>query len=51
MSGWLESDEERWDDAVDVVIRELRGGEGFDESEGGKGVRLRFVANVAVAKK
>ncbi|KAF8861795.1 hypothetical protein BDZ45DRAFT_713164 [Acephala macrosclerotiorum] len=51
VSGWLESDEERWDEAVDVVVRELRGGDGFAEVKGGSGVRLRFVANVAVARK
>ncbi|CZR63210.1 uncharacterized protein PAC_13107 [Phialocephala subalpina] len=49
-SGWLESDEQNWDRALGVVVEELKKGEGFEELDGG-GLRLRFVAHVAVARK
>jgi ubiquinone/menaquinone biosynthesis C-methylase UbiE len=49
-SGWLESDEHKWDEAVDIVKEELRKTEGFEELEGGR-MRLKFVANIAVATK
>ena len=48
--GWLKSDEENWDRAVDIVVEELKKTVGFEPVEGGK-ARLRFVANIAVATK
>jgi ubiquinone/menaquinone biosynthesis C-methylase UbiE len=49
-AGWTEADEERWDDAVEVVKRELRKTDGFKLLDDGRAV-LKFVANVAVATK
>jgi len=49
-AGWLKSDEERWDEAIAIFVRELRKTEGFEELEDGR-ARLRFMANVATATK
>ncbi|KAF1950208.1 S-adenosyl-L-methionine-dependent methyltransferase [Byssothecium circinans] len=49
-AGWLESDELRWDEAVAIVKEELRKREGYKELDGGR-LQLRFVANVAIARK
>jgi len=49
-AGWLESDEKGWDEAVQLIVQELRKTGGFQQFEDGK-ARLRFVANVAVATK
>jgi ubiquinone/menaquinone biosynthesis C-methylase UbiE len=48
--GWLESDVERWEEAIAVVKRELRKSEGTRLLDGGK-MQLRFVANIAIAVK
>ncbi|KAF2728828.1 hypothetical protein EJ04DRAFT_476736 [Polyplosphaeria fusca] len=48
--GWLKSDEENWDRAIEVVKTELRNGEGFEELKGGRS-KIKFVANIAVATK
>jgi ubiquinone/menaquinone biosynthesis C-methylase UbiE len=48
--GWLESDEERWNEAVEIVKAELRKTDGFQELDDGR-LKLKFVANVAVATK
>ncbi|KAI0516911.1 S-adenosyl-L-methionine-dependent methyltransferase [Xylaria bambusicola] len=48
--GWLHSDEENWDNAINVVKQELRKTEGYQQLPGGKNL-LKFVANVAVATK
>lgn len=48
--GWLESDEENWDKAIEVIIRELRHTDGYREVEGGRS-ELKFIANIAVATK
>lgn len=48
--GWLESDEERWDEAIDIVKKELRKSQGTRLLDGGK-MQLRFVANIAIATK
>ena len=47
--GWAVSDEGNWERAIGVVVEELGKTEGFAVVEGK--VRLRFVANVAVAVK
>ena len=47
--GWLESDEERWDEAIAIVKDELRKSDGFEDN--GTGIKLKFQANIAVAKK
>jgi len=49
-AGWLESDEERWDEAIEIIVTELRKTKGFEELADGK-ARLRFVANIATAVK
>lgn len=48
--GWLESDEENWDKAIEVIIRELKATDGFRGLEGGRS-ELKFIANIAVATK
>ncbi|KAK8044773.1 hypothetical protein PG993_004797 [Apiospora rasikravindrae] len=48
--GWLKSDEENWDKAIDVIKEELKKTEGYKELDGGR-LQLQFVANIAVAKK
>ena len=48
--GWLESDEEKWDVAVEAVVQALQKSEGFKKLEGGKNV-VMFKANIAVATK
>ncbi|KAI0206215.1 S-adenosyl-L-methionine-dependent methyltransferase [Astrocystis sublimbata] len=48
--GWLRSDEENWDGAIEVVKQEVRKSEGYEELAGNKSV-LRFVANIAIATK
>lgn len=48
--GWLESDEERWEEAIAVVKKELKKSEGTRLLDGGN-MQLRFVANIALATK
>lgn len=48
--GWLESDEENWDKAIEVIIRELKKTDGYREVEGGRS-ELKFIADIAVATK
>ena len=49
-AGWLTSDVDEWDEAVRVVVDELRETRGFQEMADGRAT-LKFVANVAVAAK
>ncbi|KAF5545155.1 s-adenosyl-l-methionine-dependent methyltransferase [Fusarium mexicanum] len=49
-AGWLESDEENWDAAVDVVMEALSQTEGYEKVEDGKN-KIMFKAHVAVATK
>ncbi|PVH69250.1 hypothetical protein DL98DRAFT_661782 [Cadophora sp. DSE1049] len=49
-AGWLESDEERWDEALRIIMEELMKTDGYKELEGGKAM-LKFVANIVVAMK
>lgn len=49
-TGWLTSDVDKWDEAVRVVVDELRKTRGFQEMGDGRAT-LKFVANVAVATK
>jgi len=49
-AGWNKQDEERWDEAVEIVKRELRKTEGFKILEDGSTV-VRFLINVATATK
>jgi SAM-dependent methyltransferase len=49
-AGWLTSDIQNWDDAIRIVIDELRKTPGFRDLGDGRAA-LKFVANVAVATK
>jgi ubiquinone/menaquinone biosynthesis C-methylase UbiE len=49
-AGWLPSDEENWDRAVEIVKEELQKTDGFRALDGGRGA-LKFVANIAIASK
>lgn len=49
-AGWIHSDEENWERAIEVIKRELAKTDGYREIQGGR-ARLRFVANIAVARK
>ncbi|KAI6083498.1 S-adenosyl-L-methionine-dependent methyltransferase [Hypoxylon rubiginosum] len=48
--GWLESDEENWDGAIEVIKQELRKTDGFQQLADGT-CKLKFVANIVVATK
>jgi hypothetical protein len=47
---WLESDEEKWNEVIEIIKTELRKTDGFKELEGGR-LQLKFVANIAIATK
>jgi hypothetical protein len=48
--GWVEEDEERFDEAVGIVYEELmRNGKAV--SDGAGGAEIRMVATIAIAKK
>ena len=49
-AGWLKSDEESWDKAIEVIKEELSKTEGFKALDGGT-AQLKFVANIAIATK
>jgi ubiquinone/menaquinone biosynthesis C-methylase UbiE len=49
-AGWLEEDEERWPEAIEIIKEELRKSDGCEELDGER-LRLKFIANVAVAMK
>ncbi|KAF5620151.1 s-adenosyl-l-methionine-dependent methyltransferase [Fusarium sp. NRRL 52700] len=49
-AGWLMSDEENWDTAVEAVMEALSQTEGYEKLEDGKN-RIMFQAHVAVATK
>ncbi|KAI0401580.1 S-adenosyl-L-methionine-dependent methyltransferase [Xylaria palmicola] len=48
--GWLRSDEENWDKAIEIVKQEVRKTEGYQALPGDRNL-LKFVANIAVATK
>ncbi|KAL4732126.1 hypothetical protein ACLX1H_001134 [Fusarium chlamydosporum] len=48
--GWLDSDEESWDVAVDTVAEALTQTEGFEKLEDGK-YKIMFKAHIAIANK
>ncbi|KAI1766739.1 S-adenosyl-L-methionine-dependent methyltransferase [Hypoxylon sp. FL1150] len=39
--GWLESDEEKWDEAIDVIKQELKKTDGYKELPGGRSAQVR----------
>jgi ubiquinone/menaquinone biosynthesis C-methylase UbiE len=49
-SGWSKLDEEKWDEAVEILKQELRKTEGFEILENGSAV-IRFLINIATAVK
>ncbi|KAL9077983.1 MAG: hypothetical protein Q9157_003107 [Trypethelium eluteriae] len=48
--GWLRTDEENWDKAIETIKQELKKTDGYKELGGGK-ISLKFVANIAIATK
>ncbi|MCJ1323794.1 hypothetical protein MMC10_000455 [Thelotrema lepadinum] len=50
VGGWTPADEEKWDDAVENIVRTLEASEYF-ESNGRGGGRVRMSANVATVRK
>ncbi|PQE06882.1 S-adenosyl-L-methionine-dependent methyltransferase protein [Rutstroemia sp. NJR-2017a BVV2] len=49
-SGWLNSDEDNWDKAIEIIKDVLRKTDGFKLLDGGR-AQLKFIANVAIATK
>lgn len=47
--GWIESDEERWDEAIEILKEELKSAEGFEVFE--DRIELVFRVNIAIATK
>ena len=50
-SGWLESDEEYWDNAIEIFRETLRQQEGVEILENGRSARLTCWAWLAIAEK
>jgi hypothetical protein len=48
--GWEEKDEERWDNATNILREDMRKSKGFKTLDGG-GFQMRCLVNVAVARK
>lgn len=48
--GWLELDEEHWDQAVEVIKANLRKTDGFQDFQDGT-FQLRFLSNIAIGTK
>jgi SAM-dependent methyltransferase len=48
--GWIPADEENWDQAIEIVKKELAKTEGFKHLDGGK-AQLEFIANIGIATK
>jgi len=48
--GWLKSDEDNWDKAIEIIKDVLRKTDGFKPLDGGR-AQLKFIANVAIATK
>ncbi|KAI0388399.1 S-adenosyl-L-methionine-dependent methyltransferase [Xylariaceae sp. FL0594] len=48
--GWLKSDEDNWDAAIEIIKREIKKTEGFELLPSGR-AKLGFVANIAIATK
>ncbi|KAF2670058.1 hypothetical protein BT63DRAFT_424017 [Microthyrium microscopicum] len=46
--GWKEGDEEKWDEAVDIFVEELRKADGFKEMDDGE-IRMRCSAHIVTA--
>lgn len=51
VTGWLPSDEARWDEAMDVIVHSFGQMEGFQRLEGEGGLRIELTANVVLATK
>ena len=50
VSGWIEEDERRWDEAIEAILERFQTTEGFSETGNGK-TRITLVANVVIATK
>lgn len=49
-TGWAQNDEDKWDEAIEDIVEELKSGDGISQNEQGETV-LKMIACVAVAKK
>ncbi|KAI1383536.1 S-adenosyl-L-methionine-dependent methyltransferase [Hypoxylon trugodes] len=49
-TGWSQSDEDKWDEAIDDVVEQLKSGDGITTDDRGE-VVMKMIAVVAVAKK
>lgn len=49
-AGWMESDEERWDEAVETIKNAIGRPDGFQDLGDGK-FAMKFVANIAIPTK
>lgn len=49
-SGWSQSDEDKWDEAIEDIVEQLQSGDGISKNEKGETV-LKMIACIAVAKK
>ncbi|KAH7343020.1 hypothetical protein BKA65DRAFT_303337 [Rhexocercosporidium sp. MPI-PUGE-AT-0058] len=50
--GWSKEDEERWEEAVEIIVREVEEGDDvYVRNEDGKGGKLKFIAWVGLATK
>jgi hypothetical protein len=49
VGGWTQRDKERWEEALDLVVKKLSQCEGY-RFEGGV-LQIRMVADVVIAKK
>ncbi|KAF2789634.1 S-adenosyl-L-methionine-dependent methyltransferase [Melanomma pulvis-pyrius CBS 109.77] len=51
VAGWLPSDEDNWDKAIDVILRTFRETEGFERRDESAATRIELTANVLIARK
>ena len=49
-AGWLRQDEDKWDEAIEILMKEYKKGKGFKELDG-VGCKLGFIADIAIATK
>lgn len=49
-TGWVQNDEDKWDEAIADIVEELKSGDGISQNEKGETV-LKMIACVAIAKK
>jgi len=47
--GWYQEDEDRWEEAVDVLVGEIEKGDAFRRADDGAAL-IKFVANISLRK-